>query len=515
MTAAEVVAMVRGVPVAEDDGIEDEDDEGAEPLDETAVRDGIVSMARTDFATFCEYVARDEETGARIELEDMHERMCDAVETHPWLVVKAHPESGKTNLLVVMRVLFRLGQNPNLRIGLVSSVRDVAKKNLAAIAKYIETSKELRAVFPDLKPSESGTWTTETLTVARTNIMRDASVQTIGVHGTIQGARLDEVYGDDILDFENTRTKAMREDTSRWFRTAILARANRCVFLTNAWHPEDLSVELVKSRGFVELKFPVLKADGSSSWERRWPLERIQERREKIGELEFARLFLCRPRDDGAQVFTTESIERCKRRGVGYALVPYLDDRHVPDDAFVVTGVDLAVTRRMKGAVTAMYTLFIHPNGVRQIIGARSGRWGARQILDNLTEVGDAYGGVAVVEDNGAQRYLVEIAQELDTDISIPVLAHTTGRNKIDPTLGVDSMAAEFDAGRWIIPVERGTPSAEIVAMLGELEVYDPANHPGDRLMALWMARTYALRMMRRRRRSSATSGDVHVSVIG
>lgn len=528
LEVGEAVKLVRGAPVvappvpttATTHRLEDlpgdfEDDEEL-GLDGGNVKQGVAAMARDDFATFCEYVARDEETGGRITLEQMHEEMCAAADAHPFLLVMSHPESGKTNLLVVMRVLFRLGGNTNLRIGLVSAVRGNAIKNLASIAKYIETSRELHEVFPHLRPATSGTWSTEAITVERSNIMRDPSVQTVGVHGAVQGSRLDEVYADDLLDYENTRTKPLREDTSKWFRTAILARTNRCIFLTNAWHPEDLSAELVKERGFVELRYPVLTASGDSSWPTRWPLARIAERRRTIGELEFARLYLCKPRDDGAQVFTVESVARCIDLGRGYGLIEFLDDALVHEEALIVTGVDLAVTRRMKGAVSAIYTLYVHPNGVRQIIGARSGRWGARQILDNLAAVGDAYGGVAVVEDNGAQRYLVEIAQELDTDIAIPVLPHTTGRNKIDPELGIDSMAAEFDAGRWILPSEYEKPCEEIRALRGELEVYDPASHPGDRLMAIWFARTYALRKLRRRRAQKRNGGgDVRVSVIG
>lgn len=522
--AYEVTGVIPGVGRVEVEAVASAVVEASEPgeseganLDATDVRAGVVRLARTDFATFCEYVARDEETGERIRLEAMHEEMCSAVESHGFLLVMSHPESGKTNLLVVMRVLFRLGTNPNLRIVLASSARANAIKNLASITKYIESSAELREVFPKLRPAPNDTWTTEAITVERSNIIRDPSVQTVGVHGSIQGARIDEVYADDLLDYENTRTKALREDTSRWFRTAILARANVCVFLTNAWHPEDLAAELVEKRGFVSLRYPVLDAAGESSWPSRWSIDRIAARRRTVGELEFARLFLCKPRDDGAQVFSAEALERCKRRGLGYGLVGVLDDRLVPADAVIVTGVDLAVTRRLKGAVTAMYTTLVHPSGLRQIIGARSGRWGARQILDNIAEVGDAFGGVVVVEDNGAQRYLVEIAQELDADIAVPVLPHTTGRNKVDPELGIDSMAAEFDAGKWLVPIERGEPCEEIAALLGELAVYDPASHPGDRLMALWFARTYALRILLRRRRArrAGTDGDVRVSVIG
>lgn len=499
----------------------DEDPEAAKAHAEAlaGARAAVAKLARDDFGTFAEYVLRDEETGARIRLRPMHEEMCAGVAKHPFIVVEAHPESGKTNLLIVAYALWRLGRNPNLRIGLISAARDSAKKNLHSIKGYIEKSEALREVFPELKPGDM--WSTEAIIVTRPNVMKDPSIQTLGVHGQIQGSRLDLALGDDLLDMENTRTKTLRIDTSKWFRSVVLARANECVFLTNTWHPEDLSVELVKERGFAHLQYPIYhRTTNECTWPERWPEAKIQDRKIKIGPLEFARLFLCLPRDEGAQAFTPESIERTLHRGRGRVLVPYLRDQDVPDDVIIVTGVDLAVTRRMKGAESAFYTVYVHPNTHRQVIGARSGRWGAREILTNLAEVGDAYGGVAVVEDNSAQKYLIEMANELDLDISIPVLSHTTGKNKIDAELGIDSMAAEFDAGRWILPSGRGGKSAstlepEIRKLKSELEVYDQISHPGDRLMALWIARTYILKVLRRRRSRQGREGDVTVSVLG
>lgn len=481
------------------------------------VRAGLLELARSDFPTFVEYVARDEETGARIVLRPMHVEMLDASETCDALAVMAHPESGKTSLLVVMRALWILGRNPNRRIALVNNVREGAKKNLGAIVSYIEKSTALHEVFPDLVAAPGGTWTTETIVVKRPSIsMKDPSIQTLGVHGSIQGSRVDDVLADDVLDFENTRTKALRDDTSKWFRSQILARSRTCVFLVNAWHPEDLTQELVKQRGFRLLTYPLYDTAGTCTWPERWTGPRIAEMKERIGGLEFTRLFLCKPRDEGAQVFTPESLARCRKIGRGRGLVSFLDPDEVPADVIVVTGVDLAVTKRMKGGETACVTLFVHPNERKQIIGCRGGRWGARAILNNLAAVGDAYGGVIVVEDNGAQAYLLEIAQELDEEIAVPVLAHTTGRNKIDPIMGVDSMAADFDAGRFVVPSGwDDQPHPQVLKLLNQLEIYDSSSHPGDYLMALWMARTYANRILRRRKRSSAGGGDVHVSVYG
>jgi hypothetical protein len=480
--------------------------------------------ARDIFATFCEYVMRDETTGAPIVLRDMHEEMCTTAEREKYLVVEAHPESGKTNLLVIAHVLWSLGRNPNLRLGLLSAARDTAKKNLASIKKYIESSDALHEVFPDLVPGSI--WSTESIEVKRTNILKDPSIQTIGVHGQVQGARLDHVYADDVLDPENTRTKALRDDTSKWVRTAVLARCNGMFFLTNSWHPEDFGVELRKERGFFHLCYPIFNPEtGACTWPEQWPAWRIEDRKNKIGSLEFTRLFLCKPRDEGAQIFTAESIARCFARGKGYGFVDVLREEEIPEHlgAFVVTGVDLAVTRRMRGAVTSFTTVLVHPNTHRQIISRRSGRWGAKQILANLNEIGENFGGVGVVEDNSAQKYIIEIATELELEMSLTIVPHTTGRNKIDPEFGIDSMAAELDAGRWIFPSgrdgERMTSlEPEMKNLKNDLDVYDPSSHPGDHLMSMWIARTYILRMLRRRRRMRANGGDggdVQVSVYG
>jgi hypothetical protein len=196
----------------------------------------------------------------------------------------------------------------------------------------------------------------------------------------------------------------------------------------------------------------------------------------------------------------------------------------------VVTGVDLAAgVKRVTGAVTCLYTLFVHPNGLRQPVSIRSGRWGAKQIFGNMQQVAEDFGGVMVVEDNGMQRHLVELARELglgmDDTLPVPVIPFTTGKNKVDPTLGIDNMAAEMENGRWLIPVGAGkarggkliyTPEREVQAWLSELSAYDPAQHPGDRLMASWMANVYAKRQQRIIRRAiSGRNGGVRARVIG
>jgi hypothetical protein len=63
-------------------------------------------------------------------------------------------------------------------------------------------------------------------------------------------------------------------------------------------------------------------------------------------------------------------------------------------------------------------------------------------------------------------------------------------QNKHHPEYGVESLAAEMAAGKWIIPCELdGSVQPEVSLWLTEMLYYDPQGHTGDRLMASWIAR--------------------------
>ncbi len=98
---------------------------------------------------------------------------------------------------------------------------------------------------------------------------------------------------------------------------------------------------------------------------------------------------------------------------------------------------------------------------------------------------------------------------------ALAVLPFHTGSNKTHPVLGVESIFAEFAAGKWIIPCEEPQPgrytTAETVnEWLAECENYDPDRHTGDHLMASWFAREGG-----RMNRASSDEGGGGAIVIG
>ena len=420
-----------------------------------------------------------------------------------YLCDRSYTVTHNTSQIAVGRVLWELGRNPNARVMLLYNAEDSAMKTLSTIRRYIESSVELRMVFPHLKRGEI--WKDDAIVILRTAYSRDPSVTAVGYNSRrIQGARVDILIVDDLLDSQVTATEAQRRKLSSWVKNTVLTRLTvdaTVAFLTNAWHPRDLAHELVNERGWKLIKRPIRNPDGQIWWYR-WTEDRLKLIRKSLGALEFARSYECDPRDDGSRVFRPEHVEFALKRGDGYGFLRRLD--YMRNDNLVVTGIDVAAgdDTKKQGAKTVVTSVYFHANQTRQIVRIRSGRWRARQIIEEVNTVGHLFprNHWIVVETNNVQRWLLDLANEHDIDVGVTLVPFHTGRNKIDPRFGVASMAAEFEAHRWILPATcvNEDEQGEVDALMAQMIDYVPEAHTGDHLMSLWFAREIGRRIFSR-----------------
>lgn len=474
-------------------------------------------LCRSDVNAFCEYVLRDQ-VGDPVEQNDFHLSVQQALAQRRQIVVISHPESGKTSQLAVGRVLWELGRNPNLRVMLLYNAEEAAANTLSSIKRYIEDSAELQAVFPNLR--RGAIWKDDSIVVARTVFDRNPSVVAVGYNSRrIGGSRVDLLIVDDLLDQAVTSTEAQRRKLSSWVKSTVFTRLTEgamVAFLTNAWHPRDLAHELVKERGWHEIRRPIRNPDGAISW-KQWTEDRLRQKRKDLGALEYARSFECDARDDGSRVFRPEHVEYALSRGKGYGFLHGMDI--MPDNCLVVTGIDLAAgdDTKKQGARTAIVTVFFHPNQDRQIVRIRTGRWRARQILDEVAMVGNLFlrNHWIVVENNGVQRWILDLAQENDMDIGVALVPFQTNRNKTDPRFGIASMAAEYETRRWILPTSCETEEEQecVESLVAQMIDYVPEQHTGDSLMAKWFAREIGRKIFQRFFGAGATGGSVVRSI--
>ena len=461
------------------------------PADLKGAVHALASLAHRDPATFCEFVLRDERTGKRIMNGGMHETWHRFVTQNDRVVIWASVESGKTQQITIGRTLWELGHDPSKRCLVVSKSKNQAEKFIRPMRYYIENSTEMRLVFPRMRPGKR--WADGAFDIAgKEGAAKDFSVECCGLDGNILGARYDFVVIDDLLDWETTRTRYQREKVLSWLRTTVFGRLTadaKVVFLANAWEKDD-AAHIFASEGWANMRSPLIDWNtGSLAWASRWTRERIETYKE-ANPSEFDRQIMCIPRKPGEQRFREEWLQRCLERGKGRTMVYELGD--LPDGHRVVTGVDLGIGQKDHHDLTAICTLLVSPNKEREILWMEAGRWSAPDIISRVLAQHERYGSVIFVENNAAQDFLVQFAR-LEGG-NVPIRRFTTGRNKWHPSYGVEGLAAEMSAGRWIIPCGTGQAEEEIQKWMDEMRYFDPGSHTGDRLMASWIAREGARR---------------------
>jgi hypothetical protein len=447
-----------------------------------------VELARRDPNAFCEFVGRDEETGAPVMQSRIQRSFQKLAGQHDRLVIWSHIESSKSTSLAVMRTLWKLGRNPNLRCAIASNTAGQATKVVKAIKNYIENSEALHEVFPDLVPGDK--WTDTAITVRRTTPAKDYSVQAVGVHGNILGARLDDVLLDDVLDYENTLTPHARDDLMNWYFATLggrISQSGRILAIGTAWNPDDIMHRLAQLPGWYHVRIPVIDHLGRLSWPERWPLERVQRARDSLGVLEYNRQLLCVARSDADSRFRKEWIDKALDRGAGRSMPAHLT--HLPSGYATFTGVDLG-TGGKKSDLTVLFTICVAPNGDREVLAVESGNWTGPEIVQQIVLMHRRFNSIVMVENNAAQQFVVDFTR---ANTAVPVRTFTTGRNKHDPTFGVESIAVEMESGKWIIPSWNGKPYTDgVAAWIEGMLNYSSSKHTSDFLMACWLAREAA-----------------------
>lgn len=448
-------------------------------------------LARDDANVFSRFVLRDARNAQPFDQAPMHREWHRLLDKERRLLIWSHFEAGKTSQISVGRVLFELGNDPSLRVAIGSKTERHAKKIVGTLEQYIETSRELREVFPGLRPAEDKRlpWSATALTVARPVTSPDPSVQAFSLFGSIVGSRIDLLILDDILDAVNTGTAGQRDAVHDWVLTIFgrLTDNARVWILGNAWHPDDAMHRLAKHMHWTARRFPVIDGGGRITWPARWTPARIEQARKDFSNpAEYARQMLCVARDNSTSRFKREYLQVALEAGDRPGWRPVRILKSLPTGYRTFTGVDLGARIHERADLTVLFTLLVYPDDRVEVLNVESGRWQGPEVVRRIVAVQHRYMSIVAVESNAAQEYLAQFTAAE----GIPVQAYnTTGQRKRDPQFGLEAMATEMANGRWIVPNVGGQSTPEVQAWLQELLLDDPTAHTGDRLMASWIAR--------------------------
>jgi len=291
--------------------------------------DAEVYEARTDLKVFSEICFNEPYKN-----EGFHNEWYDIIQTQSVKsgCIIAPRNSAKSTSWAKKGALWLLGDNPDLRIVLVSRTSTLAQMNLAFIRLHIESNDRVHEVFPfrkingkiyGLEPSVP--WGTEGITVKNNRMDGAPSIYAVGLGGSIAGIRADVILVDDLVDLNNVMTESQREKVNMFWDQTILPTLNpdgRIFAVGTRYHSKDFYARLLNDEMFKNntSMFPAIKLlksgeydldeDGNmqSYWPTRWPVSKLLEMKERMGSLAFNSQYQCDPSGYAGQLFDPEHL---------------------------------------------------------------------------------------------------------------------------------------------------------------------------------------------------------------
>lgn len=480
----------------------------------------MCALARKEPFTFASMLLHDERTGKRVTMHGIHKQMHSACDRHKTVMIWAFVESGKSHNISVARVLWEIGNNPNIRIMLVSKTAELSRKLMNQVRAALEgnspAGKVMRMVFPDVVIDETQPLTNAQLTVRRTNSLKDPTVSaTSKGSNSIHGARVDLLIFDDILDPDSVLTQHQRDKDYDWCALPISRMSGddpRVWVLGNALHPDDAYHRLVNLNGFTPFRFSAIGADGEPVWPEMRGYKWLEFKKRTLGPFSYPKMVLCQAFDDSAARIQRKWVEDCLLRGQGLKFpiatreafhaelagpnavrLGFAPGAVAPGDIAIYCGVDLAVQKHSAADESSFVVVGLLPDGTRRLLAVESGRWGSPEIRKRMREIYQRYGCTFWVENVGSQDLLIQDEKAIS---DIPIHGFTTGSTRAKPEFIMERLAISLADTKWVLPCQPAVEGVsgghrmdpEIFNLTSEMYAYDPRSHVGDRVMAMVFA---------------------------
>lgn len=446
------------------------------------------------------------------------------------IVMLAPRNHAKSTIVSVNFSTWVIGNNPNIRIIIVSHSSTQSEAFLRSIKSIIENEEKYKEVFGSLKPQSPDKWSERDIIVDRSNTKeKDPTVSTVGAGGAILSKRADIIICDDILNEENTRTPEQREKVKKWFQDTLMPVLDPhhgiIVWISTAWNLEDLSHDLFKDPTYdVKRKYraiireatnqtmweqykDLLYAEGKESankffeenkeamlegskvmWEDRFDYKTLYDMRVSLGTRSFNLMYQNEAVSDETAVIREAWVEQCKdpTRSLIQSYNPASFDVSI---SVIAQGVDLAISESDLANETVIMTLGLTADNKIMLMNGLGGRWSPGLIRSNIKGQSDRFNPFKIlVENNAFQASMVKDLQELST---ASIKGFTTTDEKFDEFVGINSIAVALENKQIILPANPRDPhTMTIYEKLKHDMISFPSGHTGDYLMAFWFAFT-------------------------
>lgn len=419
-----------------------------------------------------------------IEVEGAHTHLVGDFITH------------NTHALSIGRVLYEIGKNTSIRVRIVCADDTLAENILQELETHVERNPRLHEVFPNLKKATP--WTKNQMTVERTAILNDPTVQAESVLGGSTGPRSDFLLGDDLCTYRNTlaQPKLIAPVVHAWknvWMNTLTARG-RVVVVGTPWHDRDILWTLRSDPEWKAGLWERAAEDPKTHeilWAARYTHAILMAKKRQLGPRFYARGYELKPISDQELTFADKSVQRDEALPWG---------EPVPPGALVVSGLDPAT------AGEAVYlTAYLDPVDHRRVPVEmiRMRGWRPRDLAQAVVESYIRWRPQFVtVENNATQETFADLIDVIATTMPnrpppVPLVPLFTGKQKWDPAIGLPALAVKMEQGLWPIPSAcRGCGADPCICHKADCECDSCAwaneirTHPqgrSDIIMAQWL----------------------------
>lgn len=462
-----------------------------------------------------------------------------------FLLINTPPEHAKSTTITMNYVTYRICQDPNIRVIIVSQTQEMAKRFLRGIKDRLASeNKNYQKLQVDFGPeggfdAGAAAWTADSIYVSsstRDSGEKDPTVQALGIGGQIYGSRADLIILDDCVTGKNAHEYEKQMD---WLQREVYNRLSypggRILLVGTRLAPVDLYGEIVKDDYYGDETSPwtylsqpaVLEfADDPSDWITLWP-------KTNRPPVSIAGRQLVEQDDDGLWPMWTGEALRKRRASMSprnWALV-YMQESVIEDAIFPVKAVTGCVDgMRAAGPMVGgapghrpagMAGLYVVGGfdpamtgnsasvimGVDRMSGERwvldvwtKGNLKPDDIFDKIKELTVKYNVMEWRIEKNAMNLMVTQNRDIRNFLASRgciLKEHYTGNNKWDADFGVASMSALFDGWqekRALIHLPSRSQDEGVKALIEQLTTWEPLP-PGvktkkktDCVMALWFA---------------------------
>lgn len=270
-------------------------------LDKSRLGDAL-ALCRVHPSAFIEFTSGLRQGAIHNEVQEIWSKYADSYAEFP----RGHGKSVQG----IFRCAWEIGNNPNILIKVIGNIDDEAVKYVEAVRDVLE-SERYRMVFPEIE-KDTRNWGKSFLRVKRTDISKDPTIEAAGIMGN-PGGRFDLAIFDDIFTLKNSVQSAVtREAVKEQYKNTWMnmrKKNSRVWRVGTPWHINDGSAEWRRNARIHTVRYPC-HGTHKSPWSEHWTGPMLEEMKELIGDIAYARAYLLQPITGNELVFDPELMKK-------------------------------------------------------------------------------------------------------------------------------------------------------------------------------------------------------------